>query len=188
MGREVLVGCAAGAVLAVVAIASLLLPEWLGRPAPVVFADFYGVVYGVKAVVPLLVWRSAGAVVATLGSVFILLLLRLAFGSQWAALVTFTLLNAAVTGWGAGPEHFWTTAASTLVHVGVFVFLITRFGLLAAVTQFYVWGLLIFFPVTTDLGAWYAGGGVTALLVFAALTAFAFTTSLGGRPALGRAA
>ena len=51
-----------------------------------------------------------------------------------------------------------------------------RVGLLAAVVQFYVFGLFIFFPVTGDLGTWYAGAGVTALLVRSKL----------GRPAIFR--
>ena len=68
-----------------------------------------------------------------------------------------------------------------------FVLLIVRVGLLAAVVTFYVSGLFIFFPVTGNLRAWYAGAGVTALLVLAALALFGFTTALAGRPALGRA-
>ena len=70
----------------------------------------------------------------------------------------------------------------------MFVLLIVRVGLLAAVVAFYVSGLFIFFPVTSNLRAWYAGAGVTALLVLAALTLFGFTTALAGRPALGKAA
>jgi VIT1/CCC1 family predicted Fe2+/Mn2+ transporter len=49
-------------------------------------------------------------------------------------------------------------------------------------------GLFIFFPVTANLRAWYAGAGVTALLVLAALALFGFTTALAGRSPLGDAA
>ena len=44
----------------------------------------------------------------------------------------------------------------------VFVLLIVRVGLLAAVAAFYVQGLFIFFPVTANLRSWHAGAGVTA--------------------------
>jgi hypothetical protein len=187
VGRDVLVGCAAGSALAVVAIAGFLLPERLGVSSNLVFVDVYGVAYGVQMVLPLLVWRAAQAVLAGLGCVFLLLLLRLALRSQWAAVVVFVLGNAVIAGAGTAGA-FWMVFASTAIHFGVFVLLIVRFGLLAAVAQFYVWGLFIFFPVTGDLSAWYAGAGVTALLVFSALTMFGFTTALGGRPALGKAA
>ena len=185
VGRDVLVGCAAGTLLAVVAIAGLLLPEWVNQPSNPVFADAYGLVHGVRGVVPLLVWRSAQAVMAGLATVFVLLLLRLALRSQRAAIIVF-VVGSSLLG-AAGPGPFWMAFSSTAIHLAVFVMLIARFGLLAAVVQFYVWGLLIFFPVTVDLGAWYAGAGVTAILVLAALTLFGFTTALAGRPAFGRA-
>lgn len=38
----------------------------------------------------------------------------------------------------------------------------------------------------SHLRLWYAGAGVTALLVLAALALFGFTTALAGRPALGK--
>jgi hypothetical protein len=68
----------------------------------------------------------------------------------------------------------------------VFVLLIARVGLLAAVASFYVSGLFIFFPLTANLRAWYAGAGVTAVLVLSAIALFGFTTALAGRPALGK--
>jgi hypothetical protein len=43
-------------------------------------------------------------------------------------------------------------------------------------------------PVTGELSAWYAGGGIAAVLVIAAIALFGFTASLGGRPALGEVA
>ena len=45
VGRDVLVGCAAGPLLAVIALASLLLPEWLGLAPDLVPADVLGVAY-----------------------------------------------------------------------------------------------------------------------------------------------
>jgi hypothetical protein len=183
VGRDLLVGCAAGTLLAVVAVTSFLVPEWLGVRSSVVFADIYGVVYGVQAVVPFLLWRAAQAVLAALGGVFMLLVLRLAFRSQTAAIAAFVTVSAAMSAIGTG--DYFVGAISTAIHFGVFAALIIRFGLLAAAAQFYVWGLFIFFPITADLGAWHAGAGVTALVVLAALTLSGFTSALGGRPLSG---
>jgi hypothetical protein len=72
--------------------------------------------------------------------------------------------------------------------MGLFVLLLVRVGLLAAVAGFYVSGLFIVFPVTGDFHAWYAGAGATALFVLAALTLFGFRIALAGRPALGKTA
>jgi serine/threonine-protein kinase len=185
VGRDVLVGCAAGPLLAAIAIAGMQLPALLGVSSDVVFADVYGIAYGVQAVVPLLVWRVAQAVIAGLACLFLLLLLRLTLRSQWAAVAAFVLVGGAVAAAGAG--NFWIGFYNTAILLAVFILLLARVGLLAAVVQFYVFGLFIFFPVTGDLSAWYAGSGVTAILVLVALTLFGFTTALGGRPALGKA-
>jgi hypothetical protein len=186
VGRDVLVGCAAGPLLAVIALASLLLPEWLGLAPDLVPADVLGVPYGVQAAVSLLVWRSAQSVTAGLACVFLLLLFRLALRSQRVAVAAFVLANAAVAAAASG--HFWISLCTSLVLTGVLALLLVRVGLLAAVAAFYVMGLFIVFPVTGNLRAWYAGAGVTALLVLAALALFGFTTALAGRPALGKAA
>jgi hypothetical protein len=76
-------------------------------------------------------------------------------------------------------DHSWIEHTSSGLHFGVFALLLVRFGLLAAVVQFYVWGLFVFFPMTANLAAWYAGAGVTALLVVAALTAWGATAAFG---------
>jgi serine/threonine-protein kinase len=186
IGRDVLIGCAAGTVLAIVGILGFVVPVRFGMPSDLTFADVYGVVYRVQGVLPLLVWRAAQAVLAGLGTVFLLLLCRMALHSHRAAIITFVAANGVIAGLAA--PSFWIPFASTAIHVGVFVWLIVRFGLLAAVVQFYVWGLFIFFPLTADLNTWYAGAGVTAAFVLATLTLGSFRTALGGRSALGKTA
>jgi serine/threonine-protein kinase len=182
VGRDVLVGCAAGSLLAVIAIGGMQLQERLGLTSDLVFVDVYGAAYGLQKVVPLLVWRAAQGVFAALACLFILLLLRLALGSQWAAVTAFVAAGGAIA--APGSASFLIGFTNSAVLLAVFGVLLARFGLLAAVVQFYVWGLFIFFPITTDLGAWHAGAGITALAVFAALALFGLTAALhDGLPA-----
>ena len=148
VGRDVLAGCAAGTLLAAFGIASLQLPEWLGVPSDLAFADVYGVAYGLQTVVPLLVWRAAQGVMLVLGCLFVLLLLRLALRSRWAAVAAFVLGGAALGATGAG--HFWIGFLNTAAALTLFLLLLVRVGLLAAVVQVYVFGLFVFFPVTGD--------------------------------------
>jgi serine/threonine-protein kinase len=185
VGRDMLIGCAAGCLLATWNIGTLLLPEWLGLTPDIVPADVLGVAYGVQEAIPLLVWRVAQSVMTGLAAVFFLLLLRLALRSRPAAVAAFVLVLSTFA--AVSSAHFWLMLITVAVADAVFVLLIVRVGLLAAVAAFYVSGLFIFFPVTGNLRAWYAGAGVTALLVLAALALFGFTTALAGRPALGKA-
>jgi Protein kinase domain len=186
VGRDVLIGCAAGCIMAAWGIGYLLVPEWLGLTPDLVPADYLGVAYSAQEAVPILVWRFAQSVMTGLTSVFLLLMLRLGLKSQPAAIAGFTI---AVSLFGSATSaHFWLTFALLLPLNALFILLLVRVGLLAAVAAFYVSGLFIFFPVTANLRAWSAGAGVTALLVLAALTLFGFTTALAGRPALGKGA
>ena len=62
------------------------------------------------------------------------------------------------------------------------LFILMRFGLLAMFfTQFFVL-MFNFFPITSDLSVWYAGGTTLCLVVGAALIIFGFKTSLAGQP------
>ena len=63
--------------------------------------------------------------------------------------------------------------------VALFVFLLTRFGLLAAVVLIFVQDLLRF-PITPDTEAWYFKFGLFALVVVAALSARGLYISTGG--------
>jgi serine/threonine-protein kinase len=181
VGRDVLLGCAAGAIVAVLGLSSLIAPTWLGFPPDVVPADVIGAVYGVQRTVPLLVWRLAQSVFTGLSAVFLLVVLRVVFRRRWLAIVAYVVLVSVA--YSLASEYFWINLAGTLLLQSVFALILVRGGLLAAVVAFYVSGLFILFPLTVEFSRWYAGAGVSAFLVLAALTAFGFVTAVRARPA-----
>jgi hypothetical protein len=61
-------------------------------------------------------------------------------------------------------------------------FLLTRFGLLTLTAGGAVASLFYRFPITAELSAWYAGIGFAGVILLLAFAAYAFHTSLGGRP------
>ena len=71
---------------------------------------------------------------------------------------------------------------------GVAVALVlTRYGLLALASMILVAQVLFNFPVTLELGRWYSGASIFALVVAAVVLAYGFRTALGDRPAFGGA-
>lgn len=64
-------------------------------------------------------------------------------------------------------------------------FVLYRFGLLAAVAAFLFAHLWVFYPMTTELSAWYAMDFLMALTICVALVVFWFYTSLAGQPLFG---
>jgi hypothetical protein len=61
------------------------------------------------------------------------------------------------------------------------VLVLYRFGLLATVSALFFAHLWVYYPMTTELAAWYANDFVIGLIICVALAAFAFYTSLGGQ-------
>lgn len=59
------------------------------------------------------------------------------------------------------------------------VFVLYRFGLLAAMSAFVVYHLLVFYPMTTGLSAWYARDFLACAGLTIALVGYSFYVSLG---------
>ena len=62
------------------------------------------------------------------------------------------------------------------------IWVLYRYGLLALISSIFFLHLIIFYPVTSDLSAWYAADFVLALIICLALVVFGFYTSLAGEP------
>ena len=180
VGRDVLTGCAAGTIIAALGLSAVIAPSWFGLAPDVVPADIIGAVYGLQRVVPLLVWRLAQSVFTGLSAVFVLVVLRVVLGRRGLSIAAFVVLVSIV--YSISSTYFWINLAGTLVLQGFFTLILVRIGLLAAVVAFYVSGLFIVFPVTVEFSRWYAGAGVSALLVLAAMAAFGFVNAVRGRP------
>ena len=67
----------------------------------------------------------------------------------------------------------------------LFLFVLIRFGLFAAIASDVFTYLLPTYPVASGLAAWYAGSFLFFAAVFVALAGYGFYISLAGRPLFG---
>ena len=140
-----------------------------------------------------LIAESLGSVVLLIcvGLIFliILLLLRILLRKQWAAvtvLILFFLVPLLpLLLQGVAPL---LSAPLGALSLGIFVFVVIRFGLVALIRTFLFISYFSDFPITTQASAWYAGIGFSGLLFLAAMTLYGFYISLAGRPMFGAAA
>ena len=102
---------------------------------------------------------------------------RLAFAVLWVLLTIVNVLFGRVP----VPMMFLSSLAAFLV-----VFVLYRYGLLAAVSTFFTAHLWVFFPMTTQLSAWYATDFAIAAAIFLGLAIYSFYISLAGQPLFGR--
>ena len=72
----------------------------------------------------------------------------------------------------------------TLIVNLLFVGLVTRLGVLCAVTTYTVFTITCGAPLTLDFSLWYGGTAFVALAAIGLLAAYGFRTTLAGRPLL----
>jgi hypothetical protein len=111
--------------------------------------------------------------------VFSLVLRRewLAWGALWLLFVALF----AVPLLGPSPAGNALTVFWYGLRIGLGVFVLARFGLLAIAGQVFGSELLSLAPLTTDLSAWYAYQGVIMALVVVALAVYAFFIAARGQ-------
>jgi hypothetical protein len=120
-----------------------------------------------------------GALIQSFIVLFFLLLLYIVLRRELLAVVALTLIMGvalSLTHENAIGIPFASVAVLLIMWV------LYRYGLLALISTIFFVHLTIFYPVTSDLSAWYAADFVLALFICLALVGFAFYTSLAGQP------
>lgn len=187
VGRDLLVGSCAAALLALAREISELLSEGLGRDRQPV----------IHALLPLagprafLAWPLAQQVSAFLMPMLILLMLvgfRALLKRERTAIVAVAAVFIPLIGilsMGDTPAPIAFSVAAVLAVS--FLFLLVRFGLLALVAMGYVATLLDEFPLTLDSSRWWFGGSAALLGLVFAFGVLGLRASLAGRRTPGEA-
>jgi len=187
VGRDLLVGCLAGAVWVLLYFLRYPVASWFGAPQVRPLAGVrLGTMYlfsGFRAILAGVSGMTFQCILASLSVLFLLFLLRTLLRNEWVAAVAFILISTAAYAPGADSSLIFLI----LITQAEFMFILLRFGLLALAAMMFFGTLLPSFPITTQLSAWYSGIGLTGLSLLLALTLYAFHTSLGGQPLFGRA-
>ncbi len=181
VGRDVLIGAAfgLGMIIAQVYLARLI-PHWLGYSSDSPWFDYPGTqLLGVRSFAFGFTQQIFAAVFQPFILLFVLLLLyivlrreRLAAVTLWVIMaVALSLTNETLAGVP------FASASALLV-----IWVLYRYGLLATTSALFFLHLMIFYPITSDLSAWYAGDYLLILIISLALAGFAFYTSLAGQP------
>ena len=183
VGRDVLIGAAAGTVVSLLlGPIRVLLPMRLGIPGrtPHPF-DLTAPVNPGRSVAWLLnpVEYSAFWV---LGIVFLLVLARAVARSGWLAGVIVTLILAATSLQGSGQA---VTLTLSIITIGIVIALTIRLGVLSAIAFEICRRFAGYFIYSSDPSSWMFYAGLIAVAAIAALAWWATKTALAGRPLFG---
>jgi hypothetical protein len=78
----------------------------------------------------------------------------------------------------------WILGTALLVSDALGLFVVMRFGLVAAACWYAAPRFINLYPSPIDASVWYASYGYAALAILAVIVFYAFRYSLGGRPLL----
>ena len=181
VGRDILIGAVFG--LGVVICNFYLanaVPRLFGYPPGIPWMDSPATqLLGIRSFAFGITQQIFGALLQSFMLLFFLLLLFIILRRERIAAVVLTLIMAVAL----SLTH--ETAAGVpfaCIAVLLVMWALYRYGLLALVSTIFFVHLTIFFPITSDLSAWYAADFVLASIVCLALVGFAFYTSLAGQP------
>jgi serine/threonine-protein kinase len=184
VGRDVLLGLAAGVVVCLLDTLVRAVAAGVGQPVePNVVA--LESLRGVRATLSLLADMHVAAIISPVALLFLVVLVRFLVRRQWIAAgilwVMFSILGASAT----GPTSLRMAFAAAFVGVQLVVLL--RLGLLAGIaTNLVLVTLGAYFPLVADPSLWYAPLASVGVLYLVALALYAFWTSLAGQPLAGR--
>jgi len=187
VGRDVLVGVAAGMIGAFLIASRELIPRALGLPLAAPQLPSALLLSGIRFTLPIALELVRRAMLNAMQLVAIAVLLKILVKRTWIVLAVgaFIVLPVAMSGTFAAQQPI-VEIAIVLCGIALMFAVLLRFGLLSLIVTFYVFLAIESFPLTTDLSRPYAGAAMLLALVIAALSLFGFSSSRGDEPLFGR--
>jgi serine/threonine protein kinase len=193
VGRDLLVGMAVVGFLSSVFVKlEGLLRDAQNMPTPMsqMGAGWGTGLLGIRYALSDLVTHLEGSLSAAMLFLIMLLIFRLLFRRNWAAIVAVHVLFTFSVGAAVVSESqgLWLTVlmvGSANLIVAVLIRLVLKFGLLSLASGLLMMSVMRAANLTWDFGLWYAGSGLVTMILVLALAVWAFLSSLGGRKLFG---
>jgi serine/threonine-protein kinase len=123
----------------------------------------------------------SGGVQSGLLIFFIIFGLKVLLKRDWLAALAAALILSLGQGVASDPAHARTLVPFLLTAFGLLSFVLLRYGLITTIVAVWTTNNILQLPLGTNLSTWYAASGVMSWLFVAAVAAFGFWNSLGGR-------
>ena len=181
VGRDILIGAAAGGVIVLSSDLTPVLLRAIGKPFEMFSnpgSTFVGSHFWSRFTLQLTAALFLSSIVLFLLLLFVVILRRerLALVVLWIVLTVFAMLVAQSNLTGLPIAMLGSTCT---------LFILYRFGLLALCATTFFAHLWVFYPMTTDFGAWYAFDFLLGATLCLVLAVYGFYTSLAGQSVFG---
>jgi hypothetical protein len=178
VGRDILIGCVAGAAITVALLVACQVPSWLGWPAAELASPTWHAWLGPRQSISLALQLVSNALLDAFTALFIVVLSRMIVRRELPAAILAAALLAAPDVLLSEYPLIAGIAFFSVYFLGVM--LLIRVGLLAVIALRFTVDLLQAYPIVFDWSAWYASLGMGALLTLAIIAATAAHLALSG--------
>jgi hypothetical protein len=187
VGRDVLIGVAAGMIGALLIASRSLVPQALGLPLATPQLPDAIILYSTRFAISSAIQIVRRAIVDSMQIVGIVVFLKIVLRQTWLVLLigTLAVLPIAMSGTFAG-EQLALELAISLAGIALIFTVLLRFGLLALVITIYTFLAIEGFPLTSDLSKPYAGAALLLTAAILGLSVFGFYASRGTEQLFGR--
>jgi len=180
VGRDLLLGILGGIGTVLLTQAVIVVPQLLNLPPPVPAQSalgpppprLYFLAVPLGATYYALLWFALA---------FLLALVLRREGLAWAGFVAFFILVSTLIFAPPSLPGAVAYALSNMLILGLWVFLMKQFGLLAFAAALIAQILLLVVPLTWDAAAWYFREGLLGACVVVTLAVYGFVTACGGQ-------
>jgi hypothetical protein len=182
VGRDLLVGISSA--LLIEAISNLNIPyaTWRNLPPPMPSPNLQAMIGG-RTIIGLLLSTLNSAILDAFAFLFLIFVLQLVFRNRWASAAGFILIFTARLYYQGAPGF---DLLMNTVAIGMIVFLIFRFGLVAVVVFQFTSNVISGAPFTTQGSAWYAWMGWMVAVIIAGMVYYGARIGLAGQPLFGK--
>jgi serine/threonine-protein kinase len=184
VGRDVLIGGVAGLVLCVVTLLAQRGAAALGWDPPQEFHGYgsLGALGSLGVMAYNIAWSASVSVLNPLWTLVWVLLVHFAVRQRtWAAVIAWGLSAALAALTATEPGTLVPTLIDAGLGAAVLMFILVRWGLLAAVVAGFVANIVMAAPATLDLSAWYIDRTALGLGVLAVLLGWGFKNAIAGQ-------
>jgi serine/threonine protein kinase len=183
VGRDLVLGILGGVFWLVAARMKTLIPGWMGKmPLEPDAWVSYSSLSGLRIVIGPILSEVAFFIAISLFLFFIFFLMRLLLRKEWLVALVMILLWSSPGPFGDHPVLDSIFAATAM---SVALMLLIRFGLLALMVALCTLQVLLVFPLTIHLLAWYAEPTIFVFSLILAAAIFGSYTSTAGKKLFG---
>jgi predicted Ser/Thr protein kinase len=179
VGRDLLIGCLSGVVLALIQGFGNLLYDIHGTTATKISTDLV-TLSGGRFLAGEFLYLFVDILNKSLGILFLIFLFLVLVRKQWLAAGVVIISLAGI--YAANDPNPFIGWPINILFFGLMVFTLMRFGLLAVAAALFVAIFLNQFPLNTDWSVWYAGDVAFTVILIVALAVYGFRTALAGQP------